>query len=407
MNKKVLMMDAFSTLHVGNGALIDNTYKLCKKYLASNVEISTIDIIPNIDRFPIVHEDLFSNYGGSGIEKLFFSIKLFLFYIVECINIKVFSSKLRFPWPRQYRRFLDSVDECDVCVSLSGETINDYYYPHMYLRLLTYYLAILKGKDMILFPQSIGPIFKPLSIRLLRKVFGKSKFIIARDELSLKVANDLWGSYPVKVLFSPDVAVTQESELVVPHEFNFGEKKIIGVTVSDIPKAEMNVKTDYLTSLTNGIVSTFDKEKFAILLMPSNYKHTGFSGDYKYCLKAKDIFEKKGFSVNILKNEIIHPEQYQGIQKSLHAFISTRMHVGILSSSAGIPTLMINTQHKIKAYMDLMSMSDYVVELKDLPNDIERTLASLDKNNDKIRINLKKNNLKLRAMLDECLSQIT
>jgi len=329
----------------------------------------------------------------------------FAFFCVEFINITVFGDKLPLPWKGKYRDFLDAIDECDVCVSLSGETINDYYYPHMYLRLLTYYLAILKHKEMILFPQSIGPVFKPLSKYLLRKVFGKAKVIVARDELSLKVAKELWANCKAKVVFSPDVAVTQESEVLPLDGFKVS-KKVIGLTVSDIPKAEMGISNEYLDTLIDKVLKVFPSSDYSILLMPSNYKYGDLSGDYVYCLKAKEMLEAKKYTVDILKNEVIHPDVYQGYQKSLFAFISTRMHVGILASSAGIPTVMINTQHKIKAYMDIMHMGDYVVEVRDLESNLEKTLESLKLQNDNLRIELVKNNKMLRNSVHTCLSQL-
>ncbi len=404
MSKKILMIDAFSTLHVGNGALIDNTYKLCKKYLGEHVEVLSIDSKTNIGRFPIVIDDIFSVYGGSALKKFSFSIFVFLFFMFELINITCLKSSMRLPWPKRYRDFLDAVDRCDICVSLSGETINDYYYPHMYLRLLTYYLAVLKGKEFILFPQSIGPVFRPFSKFLLRKVFGNIKAIIARDKLSLSVARELWGDNG-RILFSPDVAVTQESEKVDINGFSL-DKKIIGLTVSDIPKNEMGYKGEYLIEFIDNLSDVFPKETYAFFLMPSNYRHVGYSGDYKFSLKAMDLLNSRGYEVKILPNKIIHPDEYQGLQKSLFAFVSTRMHVGILATSAAIPTVMINTQHKIKAYMNLMDVSEYVIELSDISHKLKDALQSLIENNLSLRNKLKANNLELRSQVDNCLSSL-
>ncbi len=404
ISKKILLIDAFSTLHVGNGALLDNTYKLCKQYFGNEIEVMTIDIKPNVGRFPVVIEDIFTGYGGARLKKLFFSLSVLIFFLVESVNIMIFNGKLRFPWARHYRDFINAVDRSDICVSLSGETINDHYYPHMYQRLLTYYIAILKGKKFILFPQSIGPVYRPFSKYFLRKVLGNAFVILARDRLSLSVANELWTGKDVKILFCPDVATTQISEpVVIPGVA--GNKKIVGLTVSDVPKSEMGFDGEYLNVLIDKVTSVFDKSEYQIFIMPSNYKHVGNSGDYDVSLAAFKRLKENGFDVNILPNAVINPEIYQGMLKALYLFVSTRMHVGILATSAGVPTLMINTQHKIRAYMELIDMESYVVELNELEG-VDKPLKLLIENNNEIRILLRNKNDELQRQVHETISTI-
>ena len=403
-SSKVLMIDAFSTLHVGNGALIDNTYKLCRQYLGEKIDILSIDARTNKGRFPVVLDDIFTGYGGSFLNKLSYALAITLFVMVECLNVIVFNGRVRVPWKGRYALMLGALDRSDICVSLSGETINDHYRPHMYLRLLTYYLAVLKGKKFIVFPQSIGPVFRPLSKWLLRKTLGGAHAIVARDRESFALAKELWDGCRVKVLFSPDVATTQES-IARPLPVASQGKKVIGITVSDIPRDEMGYQGDYLRDLLDGIVAALDKESYQILMMPSNYRHNEISQDYRVCLAAKTILQEKGFDVAILENEIIHPDVYQGMQRSLFAFISTRMHVGILATSAGVPTLMINTQHKIRSYMSLMEMDDFVLELSSLTDVAEKVSALLDQNII-LREKLVANNKRLREQVGAAMSSL-
>ena len=402
--KKVLMIDSLSTIHVGNGALLDNTYKLCKDFIANDVEVITADIKPNISRFPVLMEDIFSDYAGSIFKKLRFSIKLMFFYIVEFMNAIFFRGSLQFPWSKRFRDLINAIERSDVVVSLSGETINDHYYPQMYQRLLTYHLAIIRGKKLILFPQSIGPIYKPLSKFLLRVFLGKAQVIIARDSRSTETARKLWGGNKVKLLFCPDVAVTQVSEPVVLPGIVV-DKKVIGLTVSEIPKDEMGYDKNYLPILVEKIALFFDAESYQILLMPSNYQHDGVSADYRLSLEARSQLIAKGYNVAILPNKIIHPDVYQGMQKNLFIFISTRMHVGILATSACVPTIMINTQHKIRAYMDLIGMERFVVELDEFDLLINKFEALIEQH-DVVQKKLACENSKLRDLVVKTISSL-
>ncbi|MGJ7562526.1 polysaccharide pyruvyl transferase family protein [Variovorax sp. GB1R11] len=396
MIKNFLLIDAFSTLHVGNGALIENTYNLVRENGGESINILSIDPQTNIGHFPNVYEDIFKKYNGGAFQKLSFALSLGWFFCVELINTIAFRSKLRLPWGEGKRKLLDLIDESDVCISLSGETINDHYFPHMYQRVLIYWLAILKKKDFIIFPQSIGPIFRPISRYLLRLTLGNSRFIIARDKQSLEVATLLWEGKPAKIFFCPDVAVMQDSNQI-QSELKKASKKLLGVTVSDAPKAEMGITGDYLQELYRAIGLTFPAEEYEILMMPSNYSHSGVSKDYQACQIAMEIFIENGYSARILENRLHYPQEFQGIQKSLFAFISTRMHVGILATSAGIPTFMINTQHKILSYMENIEMQSYVSGIDEPENVLIEKLEKIRDLNEQIRLKLIAANQKMRA----------
>ncbi len=405
MKKRALLIDAFSTVHVGNGALVDNTYKLVKEFFGENVDVLTIDVAPNIGRFPHVYEDIFCDYQGSKWSKLKVAILVSLVSLVEVPNAVLTKGRFHFPWPARIRDQLNVIEKSSVCVSLSGETINDHYYPHMYLRLLFYWIAILQGKKFVLFPQSIGPVFRPISKLLLRLCLGKSEYAIARDRKSYETAKELWKGCPIQIVFSPDVAVTQDST-VVKISVRKTNKQLLGLTVSDIPRAEMDFKGEYLEDIAESIRRSVDASKFEIVLMPSNYAHGRVSSDYKQCLKAKSLLEGLGYDVCILDDRIYHPEEYQGMQRSLYAFITTRMHVGILGTSAGVPTIMINTQHKIRAYMNLIGREDCVVELSELREKLDGAITYVIQDNARLRSDLVAANSKLREEVRRVVRQV-
>lgn len=405
MKNNAVFIDAFSTLHVGNGALLDNSYKLAKEHLSvKNIHIVTADTETNKNRYESVIDDVFSTYPKTKVKKYFWS----LWYLLNCALCWIFIS-LKIPFKywiisEKFRTIFSAIQKSEFVISISGETLNDYFAPQMYMRCVMFYLCIKLGKRFCIFPQSIGPVFRKTSVKVLRFCLGNAEVIFARDNVSYDLSKKIWKDCSVHVAYCPDVAVTQESTIPTNHELLDNRKETVGITLSNPPE-EISGGNNYVDKMISAISDSLDKDKYSILLMPSNYKKDGASDDYKICTHAQEKFKSKGFSTKILPNDIIHPDVYQGIQKSLSLFISSRMHVGILATSAGTPTIMLNTQHKIRGYMENIEMGEYVVEYQGLESDMPRLIAQCCEQNQTIREQLNIQNQRMRKKLSETFNE--
>ena len=375
MSEKIVFIDAFSTIHVGNGALLDNSFKIAsQRFKTNDITIVTSDPETNKGRYENIIEDVFSNYPTNNFSKLIWAILFFsnfsLFFIYQKLGIP---QRLWILGTR-YRKIASAIAESDIVISISGESINDHFAPQMYMRCYLFYLSIKLGKDFYVFPQSIGPIFRSTSKKALRFFLSGAKTIFCRDMESFKLSQDIWKSEPVDVVYCPDVAVTQDSakdeSLAI---FNSG-KKVVGITLSDVPD-EIAGSAGYYEKMVKTICQSLNSDEHCILMMPSNYKRIGTSRDYEICTRAYQELLAQNFEVEILQNKAIHPDHYQGIQKSLSLFISSRMHVGILATSAAVPTIMLNTQHKIRGYMKNISMEDFVIEYDEIESRLPALVA--------------------------------
>lgn len=399
MNKKIVFIDAFSTIHVGNGALLDNSFKIAsQKFKTDNISIITSDPETNKGRYNKIIEDVFSNYPSNALSKLVWAFVFFvncsLFFIYEKFSIP---QRLWILGSR-FRKIADTIRESDIVISISGESINDHFAPQMYMRGYLFYLCIKLGKDFYVFPQSIGPIFRNSSKKILNHFLSGAKAIFARDLESFKLSQEIWKGEAVEVVYCPDVAVTQDS---VKNEnmaiFHTG-KKVVGITLSSVP-SEISGGSDYFDKMVNTICKSLSPAEHCILMMPSNYKRSSISHDYEICLRASQFFQARGFHVDILNNQPIHPDLYQGIQKSLFLFISSRMHVGILATSASIPTIMLNTQHKIRGYMTNIGMEEFVMEYNEIESRLPALINLCTNKNPEIRSQLYNKNQEIRSIV--------
>ena len=79
--------------------------------------------------------------------------------------------------------------------------------------------------------------------------------------------------------------------------------------------------------------------------------------------------------------------EYVSLLKQLHVFISTRMHVTILATAQGVPSLAISSQYKIKNYMSNIGCSYFSL----LPDEISllgERLRFLSENRNAISIKI-------------------
>jgi len=366
--KKILLMDTYSTIHVGNGALLENTIKLCKQALGEcEFHIITMDIETNKARYKHLYNPMFGGFwfGLGKRGKVIWALKQAVFMIIHIINentLQLSSNKLTFT--EDQKKAIEIIDTCDICISCGGEIIGDTYSAALPFWLFTYWMAIKKGKKFILFPQSVGPLKKKWTRVLVKLALKNATLYAGRDNPSYQTLQDL-NFDNNKIMFMPDVAIQQEVGHADVHSyFDDRDKKVIGVTISKPPNHEMRQEIDFVLVVGEQI-QKLSPSDYKILIMPSNYVRNGISVDYELCLNLKERLSFQ-FEVAILENRPYFPDEYTGLLSQLELFISTRMHVAILATAAFIPTVTINTQHKIRGYMQNIAMEKFCVDYENI-----------------------------------------
>ncbi|PPI81932.1 polysaccharide pyruvyl transferase family protein [Marinobacter flavimaris] len=368
--KKVLLMDMFSTIHVGNGALLENTIKLCKAAWGDcRFDIITLDKKTNSLKYSAdrLHSPMFGKFwfGQSGLGKSLWATRQALFMLLQILNeltFRVPSEKLTFS--KEQKDAVQAINDSDICVSSSGEMISDTFYQMLPFWLFTYWLASKKGKKLIVFPQTIGPLKMGWTRALVKLALKDATIIAGRDEESYNTLLSLGLSREV-VMFVPDVAIQQEiGDADINRYLPNREKKVIGITISNPPKREKGTPLDFVEEVGKQ-VEKLDPKQYQILIMPSNYQVDGISKDYSLCMSLQERLRTQ-FDTSILENRAYFPDEYTSLLSQLELFISTRMHVAILATSIGTPTIAINTQHKIRGYMQNIKAEHFCVEYSEM-----------------------------------------
>lgn len=407
--KRILLMDTFSTIHVGNGALLENTIKLSNNAFGEcEFHIITMDKETNKLKYDEekLYDPIFGNFwfGLGRLGKIFWAFKQSIFMLLHITNEKIFKIKsVKLTFTEEQKKAIEAIEKCDICISCGGEIIGDTFYQALAFWLFTYWLAIKKGKKFILFPQSIGPLKMSWTKKLVYMSLKNADLYVGRDKASYETLLSL-GFDKDKVMFVPDVAIQQEVGNADIHTYFKDEnKKVVGITISNPPHSEMGRKVDFVQEIGSQI-EKLNSDEYKILIMPSNYKLHEISADYALCSKLKDRLSEK-FEVAILENRPYFPDEYTALLSQLEFFISTRMHVAILATTAFTPTIAINTQHKIMGYMKNIEMQYYCVEYENL-NTIFNLSQEIENTREKIVENLKLANAKLKKEHDIFVSRL-
>lgn len=373
MPKKVLVLDAFSAAHVGNGVLFQSSLELVKKIWPD----AQVDVLAlKMDTLKTITDRNYSRClfydipaGKTKVEMLLWLVRVAAFMALQAANaltFKIAPSKLCMNPHR--RKAMEAIESCDVAISITGEAINDVFKKSLPFYLFPYWIALKLGKKVVLFPQSIGPLKLKWTRWLVAKVLGQCEFVAARDSFAVQELKSL-GMDKNKFAFSPDVGVLQPywdknrakgalQRLGVDREGG----PVLGVCVSKLKFRESGIEEiDFKDVLVEALKEFSLNEKIQILMMPTNMPFDGLTPkDYEACCYVKDKLAGV-CPVYILDRRPYDPKEYKAITSVLDMFITTRMHACIMATMAGTPTLAISTQRKIEGYMENIHQSDCVV----------------------------------------------
>ncbi|NPA44919.1 MAG: polysaccharide pyruvyl transferase family protein, partial [Chlorobi bacterium] len=404
-------LDALSSIHVGNGVLLENSIALMQKAIPdSEFSILSMDKKTNEIIYNDVNYTMFGVFwrGKGKVKKVLWIVLHVLFVFIQIVNQYTFKiDPVKLSFNNYQRTAFRKIKESDVCISIIGEAINDNFYQALYFWLFKYWITMRLGKKFILLPQSIGPLNNRINKFFVYHFLKKADLLVARDEKSFEKLKEL-GFKQKQIAYSIDVGIMQTAEAASRYPVNayfneHKERKVIGLTLSKFP-SEIKVDVDYLSIIINGIRKVVNPDDFNILIMPSNYILDGESNDYKLCKKAKHLLSQD-YNVEILPNRVFFPKEYTTLLSQLYFFISTRMHVTILAASQYIPTLAVSSQHKITGFMRNIGQEELALQLDEIDR-IADKIEYVISNRDDISLSIKNNVIEQKKSLEELVKRI-
>jgi polysaccharide pyruvyl transferase WcaK-like protein len=296
-----------------------------------------------------------------------------------------------------------------------GDSFSDIYGMRRFLLnfLMVWTVVLIKG-TMVQFPQTYGPYKSPMARWLARFLLTRSSVIIARDQQSQKLAQELVG--PEKeVQLCPDVAFSLET--VRPERLDMDPPfvgpvppGIIGLNVNGLMynggytrKNMFGLKLDYAAFLPAMVAALLGEHSGEIWLVPHTFEPPGnVESDPEASRNLRDALPPElRARVRIVTREY---DQYEikGVIGQCDFFIGSRMHACIAALSQGVPCVGVAYSMKFAGVFETVGMETWVVDSRETTNEqaVARVLE-LYRQRDGVRDSLVQRAGEARARLQE------
>lgn len=382
---KFMIVNAFGRSNRGDSVLLDECiHEIRAKFPEAEIAGAVFE---GIEAARAVHptvawSERIGNAPGGGAGRIKALIYLFAAWFSAYLP---FLGRLL---PEKQRQTLDAIRESDVVISAPGGYIHDTNFAY-FIALLHIHLGTIMGKTVILAPQSVGPIARPFSRAVARRVLGRVPYLCARESYSWDfLALDL--KLPEKNVYrtgdsafwnthvedDPGLIDGIFGELGVPRD-----KPIFGMTVvkwsfpkSKTAAADLDRYTDVVARAADHMAETYG-------LQPVIFNQV--SEDLPASLEV----QRKANCKVIIDQASREPDILRAMIARSKVFLGTRFHSCIFSMMAGRPTFAIAYLPKTEYIMNDLKLShrhtpidtiDYDYLIKRIAEDYENLSQAED-----------------------------
>ena len=369
---KILILDIGNGQNKGNLALLYSTMETIEKFV-SDVE------------FVLMYYGDTGSHSNIGLKEQHLIGKIHprkpkdtaisLFYLLKCAYIHIFNKfGVHIPISKNSRLF--EYYDSDIVVEIGGDTMSGENSFGTFTPFMNILYAILLGKPVVLYGESIG-YYNNSGINSIAKfVFNRTKLILVREELSKKCLDDNSITNP-KIYVTADPAFLLNAvpqlrvfEILSNEGINGIQRPLIGINASKLISrykgTEHQKDEEEITNIMAKVIDyLIGNLNVNIIMIPHVYEPGNDTDDR---IAINNIFHKveNKSKVKIIKNEYT-PQELKGIIGQCELFVGARMHATIASTSMLVPTVGIAYSHKMYGIIGkMLGQEKYVLDIKDL-----------------------------------------
>lgn len=296
-----------------------------------------------------------------------------LFYLFKCIYIHIFKRfGVHIPISKNSRLF-DYYDS-DIVINSGGDHLSGEYGIGTLGSFINILYAILLGKPVVLYGDSLGYFKNPVLIYIAKFVFNRTNLILVREELSKKYLDGNNITMP-KIYVTADPAFllnvapqSRVSEILSNECINEIPTPLIGINPSGLisrfrGKGHQKAEEEFASIIAKVVDNLVENLNATILMIPHVYTP---NDDDRIAINRIFREVKNKTKVKIIKNEYT-PQELKGIIGQCDLFIGARMHATIAATSMLVPTVGIAYSHKMHGIIgEMLGQEKYILDIKEL-----------------------------------------
>lgn len=364
--KRILIINSYAP-NRGDSAIIQSTIDTLKE---DNVKITV----------SIAHPQYMSIDGINVIPRIPTNISIITPFELVIMPILVLFSKLNKSFLRllskEHQKVLIKYFDSDIIISAGGHHLTDIngLTPFL-LQSYQLFLAILIGKPIVIYSQTIGPFIRfPFLLKFItRFILNRAKLIMVREDQSKDILiNDLKITESLVHLTADIVFLLEPSESNRIKEIFEAEgisdeepRLLVGITVyrskyynSSNPEEKFIEYKNIMAKMADYLIETFNA---TVLFIPMEMQD---NADMPLISSITDLVYNRD-NVKILRN-IYSSKDTMGIIRDLDLFIGAKTHSIIFALSQCTPLLCIAYHPKSQEFMKMFNVEKYSMDIESL-----------------------------------------
>lgn len=383
---KFMIVNAFGRSNRGDSVLLDECiHEIRAKFPAAQISGAVFEGIGDANAVhpSVAWSERIGNTGGGGAAN---RIRSLVYLLAAWLSAYVPFLGLDRLLPPQQRATLKAIRDSDVVISAPGGYIHDTNFAY-FIALLHIHLGTILGKTVILAPQSVGPIERPISRVVARHVLGKVPFLCARESYSWDfLAHEL--KLPEKNVYrTGDSAFWNDrvednralvdgvyASLNVPPE-----RPVLGMTVVgwSFPKSKQPQAA--YERYTDAVAYVADHMSEAFGVAPVIFNQVSADLPTAYAV------QKKALHPVFIDATSREPDVLRALITRSKVFLGTRFHSCIFAMMAGRPTFAIAYLPKTEYIMNDLKLAhrhtpidaiDFDYMIRQLSSDFENNAGA-------------------------------
>jgi colanic acid/amylovoran biosynthesis protein len=267
------------------------------------------------------------------------------------------------------RRALQAYRDADLIISTGGTYLVDHY--DITSRLFELELAHLAGKRVVLYTQSLGPFKRPGYAAAVKPHLDRSPLVLLRDARS-KGYLDAIGIAPEKMHVMADcVFGMARGEVLAQAGRAETQIRHVGISVRKWDffqgKNSKGGMQDYIAGIVRAVEWLVDNYGCRVTFLSTCQGIPEYAA--KDSLVAEEIAAKlspKAAANTRVDGDFHSPYELLKIISGFDLVIATRMHMAILSLSAGVPVLPIAYEFKTAELFNRLGMAKWTMSIEDV-----------------------------------------